>query len=234
MSNKAIYALLWVVWAMLAGLTAAGTVTNKIASEATSAELQLRHGEELTLPIYRLFPATFSFALIFATKPNEPHLELGNWDQPKKTAPSVLVFNNPGEPILIQVTVVATGESQVFEALPAGGTETSTTKARDFVPYIADGDTKRFSWPPAETSYLKLGKDANTLRFKVVEVGQPIENKTAQLFIDPALSFKSSRAGYSWLWWFYFWPAYALLLAIAAALLVFVRLQGRRRNEDNN
>jgi len=219
--------MLWLAWASLAGLTAACTWANKISSQATGAEMDLRRGAELTLPAFRLFPATFSFSLIFNTTPNEPRPELGDWQKSREnTDPKTLVFNNPGESVLIEVTVVETGVSQVFEALPTGGVASSTSRSRGFVPYVDDGNPKSFAWPPRKEDYLKLANRDNTLRFKVIEVGPTLEIQSAQLFVDSPLSFKSSRDGYGWLWWFYFWPVYAFVLGAIAILLIIAQVRG--------
>ncbi len=73
--------------------------------------------------------------------------------------------------------------------------------------------------------YLPFGW--SKVELSVVSVGTALENEKVQVVIDPPLTFKRAQPGYSFLWWFSFWPFFALLLVLYAAFLLYKAWKAR-------
>ncbi|MBS1186784.1 MAG: hypothetical protein H6R04_802 [Burkholderiaceae bacterium] len=136
-----------------------------------------------------------------------------------------LYYVSPGEPVKIRITKMATKESVIFEATPGDACNDDRCRRR-LVPYIDDGDPKRFTWPP--TGGLLLPAGNSDLQIDVMEVGERISGEQVTLKIEPPLDFKFVSADplSRLLWWFFFWPFYAFVLLAWAILLILIGLPG--------
>jgi hypothetical protein len=90
-----------------------------------------------------------------------------------------------------------------------------TSMNRDLVPFFDDNDPKRFRWPPLWELSTKLPSGRTVLNVSILEVGKSLVGERVTLIIESPINLKvrSENLGYRILWWFIFWPLYALLLS---------------------
>lgn len=170
---------------------------------------------------YRLFPslwferpATASGGSIFDWRP-----ELGNSqnDIQKGRERGGLYALNPGAPVILKVWIRETGKDVVLRAMPASWF--GRTIGRDLVPSTGEGDPHFFPWPPRPDSRPLLAWGLSHLHISVLEVGEPLVGEQVTFLIEAPVGLKSVAPGYVPLLLFWFWPLYALGLAIYAFVL---------------
>lgn len=208
----------WLLLGVASVVVAAGSITAHISSSPVIATLTLSPGELVTLPVRRLLPDVVRLSLSFERPEGARRPELGSFSA-KKDADGALVFPNPGEPVIVRVAVVS-GEAD-FEALPLGS-YSDTQMNRGLVVRKLDGDPRRFRWPPDNAARPILPAGASTVTLHVLEVGPALTGERVTVILKPPLSFKAAAPGYAFLWWFHFWPLYAVLLC---GYLVYIRRQ---------
>ena len=206
----------WLVLGVAAGILLAGVVAARISSSADVAPLTLTVGESVTFSVFRLFPDAVRISLDFDRKNGRLRPELGEFTTTR--GPNYVEFDLPGEPVVLQVRgPTATAD---YEALPAGSFGAKQI-GRTLVVRDSDANPRRFVWPPNDSAMptLPFGFSAVTLR--VIEVGAPLSGEKVAAIIKPPLSFKSGVPAYGFLWWFFFWPVFALPLVAYAGYLVW-------------
>ena len=68
------------------------------------------------------------------------------------------------------------------------------------------------------------------MNFTVLEVGDAIQGERVTVVVEPPLTFKRGTGGpIDWLWYFYFWPFYAVILGIAGVVLAYITRKELRR-----
>jgi hypothetical protein len=184
--------------------------------------LTLSVGESATVSVFRLLPDPVHLELRFdRDKPDRDkvRVDLGNSGSTKR--PGFLEFDSPGARVVVQVSV---RERTIdFEALPAGAYNANSVY-RNLVPRVADdGDPRRFTWPPDNAARPKLPAGTSTLMLKVLDVGGALSGEKVEACLVPPLTEKFVEPNYGFLWWFFFWPAIAVVLACYAGYLVWSR-----------
>lgn len=211
----------WIVWSILVFIATAGAIIDSLLGSIT-VPIQLKENSSINVSVFRPFPESLSISLRFDNIDGEDRSVLGGSRTEKgdwhKTG--YINFREPGEPILLQIRD-DTGTT-IYEAEPAGGVELSTTAWRDLVPYINDGNPNMFVWPPRNDLRNKLHSGITKLNISVLQVGSNISGEVASLIVESPVSFKSCSSNYVWLWWFMFWPVYAVILFFYGLMLVGV------------
>lgn len=203
----------------LALLVLTGSLAAKISSTRAVSALTLTKGQSANISVLRFFPDSVRVSLNFKRTSSLKLPELGEWRA--KTHAGYIEFSSPGQPILIQVS--GPKSTIEYEALPAG-----SSRSRDLVVSENDGNPNRFAWPSNKGGRPALPQGWSTVKLTVIEVGEPLSGEDVQVVIEPPLSFKSAAPGYGFLWWFFFWPVFALPLAIYAGYLIWQTWKIRR------
>tara|TARA_R110001606_G_C15387987_1_gene651155 strand:+ start:723 stop:1250 length:528 start_codon:yes stop_codon:yes gene_type:complete len=136
----------------------------------------------------------------------------GDW---KKTG--FLDFINPGVPI--KLAVHGEGKEVIYEAMPAGSY--GITIGRDLVPFVEDENPSLFRWPPDLTLRHHIPAGYSEFVITVKELGSQLKGEKATIIIEPPVTFKTVAPRYRYIWWFIFWPLYALLLSIYGLVLLW-------------
>jgi hypothetical protein len=212
----------WAVFAGLCALMLLGVAALHIASNTVRARIDLVPGARVSMTVLRLVPDAPRLSMEFED-PARAHPPMGHW----RSRPELgewrpirkdgsLRFGNPGE--TVKLRVVDQTQAQIYEALPNGGRSEGLVH-RDLVRFVDDGDARTFRWPPLlPTRSIPAGRSA--LEVSVLEVGDAIRGESVTLVAEPPLGFKRGTGGaIDWLWYFYFWPAYALVLGITGVVL---------------
>ncbi len=215
----------WSIFAGLCLLVMVGAIGWHAASHTVQARIDLIPGARVTMHVFRLANdaprLSISFKDSAALRPPTPYWptrpELGEWRALEGNGS--LRFENPGE--TVKLRVFSRSDAGVYEALPVSG-RSEGLKHRDLVPSEDDGDPKRFRWPPLlPTKSIPAGQSA--LDILVLEVGDAIKGESVTVVVQPPLGFKSEFDGaIRWLWYFCFWPIYALTLGITGMMLAYI------------
>lgn len=193
----------------------------RMSSSRPVMPLTLTVGESVTFSVFRLFPDTVRISLDFDRKHGLRRSELGEYTATQ--GPNYIQFSAPGEPVILQVqSPLARAD---YEAMPAGAYSDKHI-SRELVVRESDDNPSRFSWPPDNFASPKLPAGSSEITLRVLEVGTTLANEKVDVVIEPPLSFKSAMPGYSFLWWFFFWPVLSIPLAAYAGYLLW---QGRNK-----
>ena len=213
---------LWTPWLILASIFTVGMAAFWVSSTPTNVNFPLVKGTKLTTSAFRLQQSGLSLILKFkkggdAKRPEHgSHISSVAWRET-----GYLYYPSPGEPVKIRITKIDSKESVIFEALPGDACNQGSCR-RTLIPYIDDGNSKRFTWPPTQGLLLPAGK--SILQIDVMDVGERISGEQVTLAIDPPLDIKHISSGYLYelLAWFFFWPFYAFSLFVWAAVLLLI------------
>jgi hypothetical protein len=197
-------------------IVAAGAISARVSASATRAEITLSPGQSISVPVFRLFPASIAISLEFFRTPGTRRPELGEFVS--SDGPGFIEFKSPGEPIVVNVK--GPHAAARFEALPAGGYGVESIQ-RTLVVLENDGNPRRFPWPGNYERVPKLPRGASMVAITVEDVGQAILGERVTVVLEPPLSFKGAATGYGFLWWFFFWPVFAACLLLYSCYLVW-------------
>jgi len=215
----------WTIWTTLVVIVVIVVLLNSFLS-TTPVVFELRPNSSIAVSVFRLFKHKLRLSLRFKQYINNKRPEHGEWktntDYEKK---GYLEFANPGEPI--KLILSRDGKEVVYEALPSSGRGESEA-FRDLYPFVADGNTHRFPWPPNLALCKSIPSGISTFNISVLEVGPKLVGEKVTISIESPINFKfiPSTAGYRFLWLFIFWPAYALPLLIYFAILIWGKPKG--------
>lgn len=212
----------WVVWTILVIVVATGVLATALSS-GKFVTIELQPKAAIDVSVFRPLPDKLRLLLRFNSAEGQKRPELG--DYATTANPGFLEFQNPG--VAIRLLVRGEGKEFIYEALPAsayGG----TTIDRDLVPFFDDGNPNRFQWPPNLALMPSVPSGYSTFNITVLEVGQPLVGEQVTLLIKSPIGLKSTAPGYDFLWWFMFWPLYALFLVVYG-----VELLGRSVRSHN-
>ena len=219
----------WILWVVLVATVLAGVIADDLSS-AKLVTLELRPNTSVVVDVFRPLPHALNLSLIFnRANWEDKRPELGD-SQTKGGAwqeTGYLEFPRPGVPI--KLLIQGEDNEAIYEALPAGSYN-ANTKGRDLEPFVDDGNPNRIPWPPIHSLKPVLPSGYSTIKISVLEVGAELLGEQATLIVESPVSFKSTAPGYGFLWWFMFWPLYALLLIIYGAILFWMSL----RSKDSN
>lgn len=205
------FSLIAVALVLLAGALAAN-----FSSSPAVATLPLVAGESVRLSVFRMFPDAVRLSFDFPRALGQQRPELGDYAMTR--GPGYIEFRSPGQPIVVKVQGP---ESTVeYEALPASGYSVASI-SRDLIVRENDDNARRFVWPPNNAVRPVLPRGQSVITLTVVQVGAALSGERVQAIIKPPLSFKSAMPGYGFLWWFFFWPIFAVPLACYAAYLAW-------------
>ena len=215
----------WSIFVTLCMLLILGATALHIASYAARARIDLVPGAHVSIPVFRFVQDSPRLSLEFDNPTQAPpstgyflsRPELGEWRPSQREG--TLYFANPGE--AVKLRGAGRKHAQVYEALPAGGWGKNRIH-RSLTPFLDDGDPTRFRWPPLLPSR-SIPAGRSTLDITVLEVGDAIQGERVTVVVEPPLTFKRGSGGpIDWLWYFYFWPIYALVLGIAGVALAYI------------
>lgn len=201
----------WGLWTLLCTIVVLGALALEMASATIRIPLVLTENNTIASFEHDRFhsgPLLMSLHL-------KGSVEHGNWTGVEKrplyqmNVPSV-EFPAPGIPVELDFTWA--GASHPFEAMPASTTAGTPMSARRLVPRLNDANPNAFGWPveTSAASHLPMGK--TRIDVKTGTLHPHLKGQTATLVIEPPIAFKYTTPGYELLWWFYFWPAYAMVL----------------------
>lgn len=216
----------WIALAVLSLLVLTGALAAHISSSPAGVEVALIEGRKAQVPVFRLLPDAARITLEFRRTHGQERPELGYYST--KSGSGYIEFSSPGEAIIIQVR--GPDSSAEYEAFPTTGYG-ARHLYRDLVVRDNDGNPNRFAWPPDNAARPTLPAGWSTVQFTVVSAGEPITGEVVRVLVEPPLSFKSSMPGYGFLWWFFFWPVFALPLACYCAYLSWQAWSLHRRSE---
>ena len=206
----------WLLLGIAAAVLLAGAAAARISSSAAVVPLKLAVGASATLSVFRVLPDTVRLSLDFDRRDGLQRPELG--ESRSTSGPGYLEFASPGEPIVIRVR--GPSSTADFEALPASGSGANRVH-RHLVIRTADGDPRRFPWPPDNSARPALPVGTSTITIEVLKVGAPLAGEKVAAVFKAPLSFKEYMPGYGFLWWFLLWPAWAAPLVACAAFLAY-------------
>lgn len=208
----------WLLLSVASAILLIGAIAAQLASSRDVAPLTLTEGESVTITIFRVLPDTLQASLRFDKTQGSRRPELGEFTA--RSGANHIEFDSPGEPVVVQIQ--GRDSTVIYEALPAG-VHGSTYTERRLVIRDADGNPNRFVWPPDQASKPKLPIGRSEVTIKVLNVGAALSGERIQMVVEAPLSFKTSMPGYGFLWWFFFWPVWAVVLLAYAGFLVWRR-----------
>jgi len=209
----------WMLWSLFVLFVGLGTLVRSISSTAEVSELVLRPEHSVILSVFRPMHDKLRLTLSFKGNSRPEH---GDYGQKTGTG-GLREFINPGEPIKLMVNT--NGIETIYEAEPITSSG-AFTFGRNLVPFIDDGNPRRISLVQSYERSPSLPVGRNMVKITVLEVGRTIAGETTSVIVLAPLGFKTVQSGYGFFWWFVWWPFYALLLLIHAAILI--RLSVRR------
>jgi hypothetical protein len=201
----------------------AGAVLAEVAAHPVISSLHLTDGQELRIHAFRFSQDRVRLSLIFKGTFLARKAELGEWRTPD--TPDGLRFPEPGAAVSLGVTAV--GHQAVYQAYPVSSHGDSQV-TRDLFVLPAGVKVGEYRWPPAWKDAVSLSAGWNDLGVKVATVDARLAEEKVTLVLGAPLTFKSAQKGYSWLWWFFFWPVYAPMLMVIGGILAWVSWQRLR------
>ena len=209
----------WALWSILVVLVAAGVLADDLSS-AKLVTFELRPKASIDVSVFRPLPDVLRLSLRFNSTEGQKRPELGDYARTGRDwrESGFLEFPKPGAPI--KLLVRGEGKEIVYEALPASAYGAATIR-RDLVPFVDDGNPNRFQWPPNLALRPSLPSGYSTFNISVFEVEPQLVNEQAILIIGSPITFKTVAPGYGFLWWFMFWPLYALILVGYGVVLIW-------------
>ena len=206
----------WLALVTAALFLLAGALVANLSSSPDVAILPLVAGESVRLAVFRMSPDAVRLSFNFPRLLGQNRPELGDYAMTR--GPGYIEFRSPGQPVVVKVQ--GPESTADYEALPASGYSNAYI-SRDFVVRENDGNPSRFVWPPINAMRPVLPRGQSVITLTVVQVGAALSGERVQAVIEPPLSFKSAMPGYGFLWWFFFWPVFAVPLAVYAAYLAW-------------
>lgn len=183
----------WWLLATLVVLLVLCTAAHAVASTTASARLPLVVGAGTSLKVYRLLPDSPRLSLAIARR--------GRGGDAVQSA-------------LVRLRIAHATASELQEALPRSAWSRELLW-RMLVP-VRDGAIARRA---ASRILLPIGR--SPLEITVLAVDPALHGETVTISVEPPLGFKQADPRLGWLWWFYFWPVYAALLAVFAGVLAW-------------
>ena len=214
----------WIIWAITSFAFASYISMAYIASEVTTARLQLNSANEVQVKLFRLFDDTLEFRLTFQSNGREQRPELGSFVSYNKK--DGLRNFQPGADVHILVSVSSSSPLR-YEALPLVDLYRRDQNIRWMTTnYSIQPGVYR--WPPPPlTPVTHLHVGFNVVRFEVASVGEPLIGESVSLFVSPPLGSKESRASVAWLWFGLWWPVFLVAQVLWAACLCHGGLRRR-------
>ena len=207
----------WVIWSSLVLIVATGAIISSLSSSPTITSIELAPNASVNVSVFRPLPEAIRLSMEFERPKGQKRPELGEYTYRgdwRRTG--FLDFANPGAPI--KLLVLGEGKEVIYEAMPAGSY--GTTIGRELVPFVDDENPNRFQWPPNLTLRHSLPVGYSDFIITVQEVGSQLKGEKVKIIIEPPVTFKTVAPRYGYIWWFIFWPLYALpLLAYGLVLL---------------
>jgi len=216
----------WVIWFSLAFIHLLGF----LSLNGTMAPLRLNKGNLVEISVVRPLPDLLHLQVVFEKPRGVKRPELGGQRHTK--VDGGFRFDNPGEPIKLQVN--SNGTISVFEMFPGGNLafeEKNDNARRDFRPFLDDGDPAAFPWPPANTLRPLLPMGFSKLTITVLETGPITTGELITLYIEPPVNPKTVHThAYLWLGWLMLlWPINLILLFAYGALCLKKTWQSQRK-----
>lgn len=215
------------IWGVLVIVVVVGTTAASLSTSDVIVPLNLKPGETINVPIFRLFPSMLEMSLEFNRSDwhqKRPELGEPGWQETFGR----VVFTKPGEPV--KLLIQCDSNQAFYEAWPPSIYDKKTI-CRDLHSF----NPNCFQCKPLERKipYLKLPSGKTVIGIKVVEVGKKIEGERVSLIIVPPLTFKlASGWWYGLLWWFHLWPYYLILLAIYGVIIFKLSRPNKRIQAD--
>lgn len=120
------------------------------------------------------------------------------------------------EPVTFRITINGEKEELFFEALPASSFNNQNIwRCLKLAP-----DYENSSSLLGEHNTI-LPTGISNILFSIDKVGETITGEEVTLEIIPPITSKSSIPGYRLLWWFFFWPIYAIILVFYGFRLAY-------------
>ncbi len=211
----------WLLLGTATLLLLACTLAARLSSSPSVFPLTLSPGSSGSCIAFRLLPDSVRISLRFR---GFQRPELGNYIS--RHGDGFVLFDSPGEPIVLEVR--GPRGVAMYEALPASSYSAPYIR-RSLVVRDFDDDPHRFQWPPNNASRTILPIGTSTVTLTVLSVGAPLSGEEVSAILEAPLSIKSASPGYGFLWWFFFWPVFAVPLGAYAAYLVWRELRSRSR-----
>lgn len=203
----------WVVWTVLVLTVLAGATIDELSS-ANSIAIKLNPKTKIDVTVFRPLPHVLRLSLDFKRSGwADKRPELGEY-RTSAGSRGYLEFSNPGGVVKL---LASNGQDKVvYEALPVTGAN-QNTMTREMVPFVDDGNPKRYKWPPSKA--LEIPTGFSKISISVLEVAPRLVDEQATLIVIPPVGFKATAYGF--LWWFIFWPLYAFILTGYGAVLIW-------------
>lgn len=210
----------WAIWTTLVVIAVTGGLLDYLSS-TKHVTLELRPNSSKTVSVFRPFPDKLRLGLRFKQSIKHKRPEHGEWRTNTDSEKiGFLEFANPGEPIKLLVS--REGKEVVYEALPSSSYG-EFDASRDLYPFVEDGNPHHFPWPPNLALSQSIPSGTSTFNISVLEVGPQLVGEQVSLSIRSPINFKfiPAATGYRFLWWFMFWPLYALILFVYFTILAW-------------
>lgn len=214
----------WYIWLGATVLLALYTWAGSVASKTDMIGLTLEPGYSTQVHLFRFAQDHLRMRLIFQGS-HARRLEMGDYGTRSDwRATGLLKFDHPGSAIRIVASMHATAPI-AYEALPKSGSS-SFDVTRTLTPgtSVSPGVWR---WPPTSKG-LALHPGASSVDIRVDAVEQPLIGERVELWVEPALDFKTAMPNIGWLWPSLLWPLFAIVLVLWAVVLWVI---GRRRSK---
>jgi len=219
----------WALWAALFIILMTGIIIDYL-SYTKNTPLELRPNTHATISVFRPLPHTLNVSMEFNRSDwSDKRPELGEFGLHKKSG--FYEFSNPGSPVKILIHI--NDKDVMYEALPAAGYN-AHSKYRSLVPFVDDGHPNRFPWlysnQANESLKHVLSSGYSNIEISVVEVGSELVGEKVNFIVEPPVSLKSHSPGYDLLFWFIFWPFYAVILIVYGSILIWLSVRAKKSN----
>lgn len=208
--------LLWTAWGLLWTIVVFGSLALEMARSTVKIPILLEHDKVLTeFRLHRVVNTPLDLTI------HLPSISQGSWAG-AQTTDNITEFPKPGR--ALQLNVSWSGGAVAYEALPSISKEANV---RQLIPRLLDDNPQTFGWPFQNTDALNIPPGSTLITVRATHLDPDLVNKKATLVVPPRVTFKRASPGYEFLWWFYFWPAYLLILAGSGVFLYKTQRQHR-------
>ena len=210
--------LRWKIWIVASVAFFIYCALGYVASRDVVRSLRLTPNQTHTVELFSFAETRLGMDLWFKSTSEHPRPELGEWS-PNKDNGNAIVFDNPGEPVDIEIS--ANGISRVYSAMPKNG-QGAEIATRSLVPKQQTNERWDLSLLHKQSIPLKAG--FSTIDLKVLNVGQSLQDENIEVYFHSELSFKTSYG--SWvdsLWFYFLWPLILPALILWGVILLVIR-----------
>ena len=210
--------LRWKIWHITCVVYFIYCIFGYIASHDKEISLQLTPNQSTSVTLFSFNDRVLEMELWFNASFNNPRSEeLGEWWPYQKNG-NILIFENPGEPVEIAVSL--NGEPLLYSAMPNNGQGAEVATKRLYPKQELPNGQWEWSYSALNKKSILLKSGFNTIQLRVLRVGEALLGEVVTLDIYPELQGRFS--GSTWVEWlrlYFVWPVMLFILILWAMVM---------------